>query len=216
MGRAITIVLICTALGGCGNYGSVASIATITGDKPATPAAPPAPPAAAQPAPAPEKSSFSMGGVWDSISSPFSSSTPPPAPQTPPAKVYGQPFEAGDALRLVNDYRASKNLAPLSLDPKVTAAAQALAKDMAKHDRMSAKGHDMGKRLTAAGYSFQLAAENAAAGQPSVDEAFESWKSGAADSRNMLLPEAKHIGIGYEYRPGSSHKTFWVLVVAAP
>ncbi len=210
MGRAVTIVLICAALGGCGNYGSVASIATITGDKPATPAAPPA---QAQQAPAPEKSSFGISSVWDSVSSPFSSSPPP---QTPPAKVYGQPFEASEALRLVNDYRAAKNLAPLVLDPKVTAAAQALARDMAKHDRMSAKAQDMGKRLTAAGYSFQRAAENAAAGQPSVDEAFESWKSGAADSRNMLLPEAKHIGIGYEYRPGSSHKTFWVLVVAAP
>ncbi len=214
MRRAISIVLICAALGGCGSSGSVPSLSGTASDKPAPPVAPPA---GAQQADQPAKASSGIGGIWDGISSTFSSS-PQPETQTPPAKAYAQTLDADEALRLVNDYRASKNLAPLSLDPKLTAAAQALAKDMAKHDRMPkiAKGHDMGKRLIAAGYSYRLAAENAAVGQTNAAEAIDSWKRGAADSRNMLLPGAQHLGIGYEYRPASSHKTFWVLLVAAP
>jgi uncharacterized protein YkwD len=122
-------------------------------------------------------------------------------------------------LRLINDFRAKKNLTPLSIDPQVTAAAEALAKDMAMHDRMShigPDGQDVGKRLLAAGYPFRIAAENVAVGQASAGEAIEGWIKSAPNSRNIMLAGAKHAGIAYEYKTETKYKTFWVLVVAAP
>jgi uncharacterized protein YkwD len=53
-------------------------------------------------------------------------------------------------------------------------------------------------------------------GQATVEETVDGWKSSPANSRNMLLAGARHIGIAYENKPDSQHKTFWVLVVAAP
>ena len=105
------------------------------------------------------------------------------------------------------------------MDPQVTAAAEALAKDMAKHDHMShigPDGQDVGRRLLAAGYPYRLAAENIAAGQASVEEAVEGWKKNGPNSRNILLAGAMHAGIAYEIRPDTKYKTFWTLVVAAP
>src|SRR5208282_4907883 len=98
-------------------------------------------------------------------------------------------------------------------DAHATVAAQTLAKDMAQRDRMSASSLDLGKRLLAAGYSYTLAAENVSAGQASIEETVEDWKKRPDNSRNMLLPTAKHIGIAYEYKAGTTHRTFWALVV---
>jgi uncharacterized protein YkwD len=89
---------------------------------------------------------------------------------------------------------------------------------MAKHDHMShigPDGQDVGKRLIAAGYPYQIAAENVAVGQASLEETVEGWETNAPNSRNILLAGAKHAGIAYEYKPDTKYKTFWTLVVAA-
>ncbi len=211
MERTIRMVLVCAALGGCAS-GGMPSFSSLGGanepDKPKTVAEPAA-------APAEAKSSSSLGGIWNNFSSAFSSGAQPVS-----QKSGGQPaaaaLDANEALRLINDYRASKGLAPLSIDAHATAAAEILAKDMAKHDRMSTSGLDLGKRLLSAGYSYGLAAENASVGLASIGETIDSWKKKPENSRNMLLPTAKHIGIAYEYKPDTKHKTFWALVVAAP
>jgi uncharacterized protein YkwD len=127
-------------------------------------------------------------------------------------------MSAQEALRWVNDYRKSKNLQPLTLDNDLSVAASALAVDMAKHDRFShagPNGADLGKRLAAAGYTFKLAAENVAVGQRSLTDLIDEWKKDPAQNRNMLLPDAKQMGIAYVYRPNTKLKTFWTLVVAA-
>ena len=88
-------------------------------------------------------------------------------------------LDASEALRLINDYRATKKLRPISLDSNASAAAQILAKDMAQNDRMShtgPDGADVGKRLTMSGYSYRLAAENVGVGQKSLAELIEGWK----------------------------------------
>jgi uncharacterized protein YkwD len=123
-----------------------------------------------------------------------------------------------EALRLVNDYRKSKSLPPLTLDNDLTVAASALAADMAKHDRLShtgPNGADLGKRLAAAGYIYELAAENVGVGQRSLAELMDKWKKDASQSRNILLPDAKQMGIAYVSRPNTKLRTFWTLVVAA-
>jgi uncharacterized protein YkwD len=212
MGQTIHIILVCAVLGGCASAG-VPSASSLGGPNEPEPqksakAAPPGPAAA------PEESSSGLGGIWSNFSSAFSSGAQPVA-QTP---VPAQP-DSNEALRLVNDFRVKKNLTPLSIDPQVTAAAEALVKDMAKHDRMShigPDGQDVGKRLLAAGYPYRIAAENVAVGQASVEETIEGWEKNAPNSRNILLAGAKHAGIAYEYKPDTKYKTFWALVVAAP
>lgn len=175
---------------------------------------------AADPAPAPAQagSGSGFGGIWNNFSSAFSSGAQPVSQKRGDGPLT-QNIDANEALRLINDYRSAKRLAPLSLDPQASQAAEVLVKDMAKHDHMShigPAGQDVGKRLLAAGYSYGLAAENIGVGQASVEEAVNGWKNSPPNSRNMLLPNAKHIGIAYEYKPDSKHKTFWALVIAAP
>jgi uncharacterized protein YkwD len=208
MWRTIRSVLICLALGGCATTSSImSSVPSIGGSS-----------EPAKPAPvtqtAQQDSGSGQGGIWSNFSSLFSSGAQP-ASQRPSSAG----FDDSAALRLINNYRSTKGLAPLSLDPQATAAAEVLAKDMAKHDHMShtgPNGQDVGKRLLAAGYSYSIASENVGVGQGTVEETFEGWKASPANSRNMLLANAKHIGIAVENRPDSQHKTFWVLVVAAP
>ncbi len=217
MVHAIRVVLICLALGGCASSGVFSSLSTLGGSGGETAK----PTAVSNPTPAAAETGSSgsgLSGVWKNFSSAFSSGAQPVS-QKPGDKPFMPALDAGAALRLINDYRSTKGLAPLSLDPQAAAAAEVLAKDMAQHDHMShvgPAGQNVGQRLLAAGYSYGLAAENVGVGQASAEEAVEGWKKSPANSRNMLLPGAKHIGIAYEYKPDSQHKTFWALVVAAP
>ncbi len=216
MKRTIQTVLVCAALGGCaaGGMPSFSTLGNVSeSGTPKTAAAAPAPAAAPAAAAAPAQSSSTLGSVWGNFSSAFSSGAQPVAQKPPPPAAA---LDANEALRLINEFRAAKALSPLSLDAHANMAAQTLARDMAQRDRMSASSLDLGKRLIAAGYSYTLAAENVSAGQASIEEAVESWKKRQDNSRNMLLPAAKHIGIAYEYKADTTHKTFWALVVAAP
>jgi uncharacterized protein YkwD len=212
--RAVRSLLVCVALCGCAATGSLSSLTGLGGgvsDMPPKPAS----------APEPERSQTASGaGIWSNFSSMFSSGDRPPA--TPVSQVLSDAppaLDTSEALRLINDYRATKKLRPISLDSNASAAAQILAKDMAQNDRMShtgPDGADVGKRLTMSGYSYRLAAENVGVGQKNLAELIEGWKKSPPHSRNLLLAQAKHIGIAYEYKPDTKWKTFWTLVVAAP
>ena len=212
MSRTVRSLLICLALGGCATSGSMfSSSPSLSSSEAGKPK-----PAAAQAAQ--DDSGSGLGGIWSNFSSTFSSGAQP-ASQKPSEIAFGRGLDPDDALRLINNYRATKGLGPVSIDPQATQAAEVLAKDMAAHDRMSHTGpggQDIGKRLLAAGYNFSVASENVGVGQATVEETINGWKASAGNSRNMLLANAKHIGIAYESRPNSQHKTFWVLVVAAP
>jgi uncharacterized protein YkwD len=213
MPRIVRLVLICLALGGCATSGSMFSSSPgLSSGEPAKPRS------AAASQTTQEDSGSGLGGIWSNFSSAFSSGVQP-ASQTPAGVASSGGFDPDNALRLINSYRATKGLNPLSVDPQATEAAATLAKDMAAHDRMSHTGpgnQDVGKRLLAAGYNFSVASENVGVGQTTVEETINGWKASTGNSRNMLLASAKHIGIAYESRPNSQHKTFWVLVVAAP
>ncbi len=216
MGRAFRLMLFCAALGGCSAMsGGVSSLTSIGGGGSSD-----MPPSKAATAPESSASPGSSGGsIWANFSPTFNSGekSSPPSQNTGEEAVAS--LDANEALRLVNEYRASKGLPGLSLDGHATAAAELLVKDMASHDRMShagPNGADLQKRLTLAGYRFRVAAENVGVGQRSFALMIDGWKQSAPHSRNMLLAEAKHMGIAYEYKPDTKYKTYWTLVVAAP
>ena len=130
----------------------------------------------------------------------------------------GAQLDADLALKLINDYRATNGLKPLRLDPKLTVAAKAHSRDLAKTDRISHYGSDGSSpwdRVKRAGYSAKIAAENVGTGQASLQEVFKGWEQSPGHNRNLLLPGAKDMGIALIADPKTEFKTFWTLVVGS-
>jgi uncharacterized protein YkwD len=128
-------------------------------------------------------------------------------------------LEAERARDLVNAYRKEKGLRPLKLQPALTEAARAHARDLAKWDRISHFGSDGSNpwdRVKRAGYNAKLAAENVGTGQITIDEVMKGWQASPGHNRNLLLPEAEHMGIALVQDPKTEFKTFWTLVIASP
>jgi len=128
-------------------------------------------------------------------------------------------LEAERARDLVNAYRREKGLRPLKLQPALTEAARAHARDLAKWDRISHFGSDGSNpwdRVKRAGYSARLAAENVGTGQVTIEEVINGWKASPGHNKNLLLPEAEHMGIALIQDARTEFKTFWTLVIASP
>jgi uncharacterized protein YkwD len=123
------------------------------------------------------------------------------------------------ARELVNAYRREKGLRPLKLQPALTEAARAHSRDLAKWDRISHFGSDGSNpwdRVKRAGYNAKLAAENVGTGQATIEEVIKGWQASAGHNRNLLLPEAEHMGIALAHDGKTEFKTFWTLVIASP
>ncbi len=130
----------------------------------------------------------------------------------------GASLDAEKALKLINDYRQAKGLKPLRLDAKLTLAAKAHSRDLAKTDRISHYGSDGSSpwdRVQRAGYSAKIAAENVGTGQASLEEVFKGWTESPGHNRNLLLPAARDMGIALTAEPKTEFKTFWTLVVGS-
>lgn len=131
------------------------------------------------------------------------------------SKVKLDPLEA---LRLINAYRKSKGLGSVTLDPILTKIAKRHSSDLAKHDRISHYGSDGSNpwdRVERSGYNPQLAAENVGTGQLSIKEVMQGWKDSPGHNKNLLLSDARHVGIALVYSPKTEYKTFWTLVLGA-
>jgi uncharacterized protein YkwD len=44
----------------------------------------------------------------------------------------------------------------------------------------------------------------------------KGWQASPGHNKNLLLPEAEHMGIALAHDPKTEFKTFWTLVIAAP
>lgn len=121
-----------------------------------------------------------------------------------------------EALKLINQYRRTKGLGEVTLDPILTKIAKTHSRDLAKHDRISHFGSDGSNpwdRVERSGYRPQLAAENVGTGQLSIKEVMQGWKDSPGHNKNLLLPDARNIGIALVYDPKTEYKTFWTLVL---
>jgi uncharacterized protein YkwD len=128
-------------------------------------------------------------------------------------------LDAERARDLVNAYRREKGLRPLKLQPALTEAARAHSRDLAKWDRISHYGSDGSNpwdRVKRAGYNARLAAENVGTGQVTIEEVIKGWKASPGHNKNLLLPEAEHMGIALVQDSRTEFKTFWTLVIASP
>ncbi|KAG1701621.1 hypothetical protein DVH05_010924 [Phytophthora capsici] len=117
-------------------------------------------------------------------------------------------------LTAVNAKRSEKGLAAVCINSKLAKAAQVLADDNAKNNKVSTKGSDGSTpttRYDAQGIETAQSAELVAAGQSSVDAVIATWtKSSSA----YLFSDFKFIGAGYSYDKSKQYKHYWVLDLA--
>ncbi|MFD7630989.1 CAP domain-containing protein [Streptomyces sp. NPDC059851] len=107
---------------------------------------------------------------------------------------------AAEILALVNQERAVVGCPALTINAKLTAAAQSHTEDMAAHANMShtgSDGSDPGQRITRAGYAWSTYGENVAYGYSTPAAVMEGWMNSPGHKRNILNCSFKEIGIGY-------------------
>lgn len=152
---------------------------------------------------------------------PVAESTPPaPRPAAPakpakpakpvkPAQQATEPAAAKDSaapsgaqaevLALVNKERTAVGCPVLTLNAKLTKAAQDHSADMAANSNMShtgSDGSDPGLRITRAGYQWRTYGENVAYGYSTAEKVMEGWMNSPGHKRNILDCSYKEIGIG--------------------
>lgn len=135
---------------------------------------------------------------------------PPSAPKTtapPSAPAAAAPATgaAAEVLKLVNSERSKAGCSALTINAKLTKAAQDHSKDMAAHRNMSHTGSDgssPGDRITRAGYSWSTYGENVAYGYATPQSVMAGWMGSPGHKRNILNCAFKEIGIGLA-QPGN-------------
>ncbi len=130
----------------------------------------------------------------------------------------GKELNVREAQNLINSYRRENGLENLEIDLSLMGEAESHARDMAVQDklghRVSNRG-SFGKRMNRAGFENVKAGENIGAGYHTVAQAFSGWRGSQAHNENMLLPEARRMGIAAVFASHSKYKVFWVFIVAA-
>lgn len=97
-----------------------------------------------------------------------------------------------------NQARRDAGLKPLERNKKLTAAAEAHAREMADRREMTHKGKDGGRpadRVKKAGYDYHRVGENIAFGHRTPDETVKLWLESEVHRKNILGAYAE-IGIG--------------------
>jgi uncharacterized protein YkwD len=130
-----------------------------------------------------------------------STAKPTPTP-TPTATASGA---TARVVQLVNAERAKVGCHPLTVNAKLTKAAQAHSADMAAHQNMSHTGSDgssPGDRITRAGYTWSAYGENVAYGYATPEQVMNGWMNSPGHRANILNCSFKEIGVGLA-QPGS-------------
>lgn len=149
---------------------------------------------------------------------------PDPAPDPVPGSAPEPPQLPGELpalLTLVNEARAEARTCgstlyaathPLTLEPRLTAAAQAHSVDMHTNGFMSHTGSDgsgPSDRVEREGYDWRRLSENVAWGYGSAASVMGGWLGSAGHCRNIMDPNVTELGLGLS---GSS----WTQVFARP
>jgi hypothetical protein len=126
--------------------------------------------------------------------------------------------DAGRAAGLISSYRAQNGLGRVRVNSKLMAVAADYARAMGTRDKIAHSiGGSLPKRIMAAGYDWGAAAENLGAGYSSLNDVISGWKASAGHRKNLLNPNVTEMGIAaVATPPGSKHRNYWALVMAAP
>jgi uncharacterized protein YkwD len=127
-----------------------------------------------------------------------------------------------ELLTRVNDERRRAGRQPLTLDPRLDAAAQRHAEDMLQRSYFAHRdraGHTVRERARAAGYEWEAIGENLALGQTSVKEVVESWMRSPGHRENILDRRYTQTGVGLalgrDPKTGE-YRVLWVQTFGLP
>lgn len=126
-------------------------------------------------------------------------------------------FSSASLLDETNERRAAEKLSDLTIDPQLTAAAQAKAEDMAKNDYWAHNSPD-GKTpwtfIKSSGYQYQAAGENLAYGFDGASETITGWMNSSEHRANILNTAYLNVGFGIASSPNYQGHGPETIVVA--
>jgi uncharacterized protein YkwD len=109
----------------------------------------------------------------------------------------------GAVVAATNAERKDAGCDPVTLDSRLTAAAQEHAEDMAANDYFShtdQDGADSSDRMHDAGFGGSRTGENIAYGQETAAEVVATWMGSSGHRHNILNCAYDRIGVGYDAR----------------
>ncbi|SCL20325.1 CAP domain-containing protein [Micromonospora inyonensis] len=123
--------------------------------------------------------------------------------------------EQAQVVALVNAERAKAGCGAVSVDAKLTTAAQRHSEDQATHQKMShtgSDGSDVGDRLARVGYDWRGYGENVAWNQQTPAAVMAAWMNSAGHRANILNCAFTEIGVGV----ARSNGPYWTQVFGTP
>jgi uncharacterized protein YkwD len=128
-----------------------------------------------------------------------------------PRQVSIKTNDAKAAAALVSQYRTSKGLSPVVADATLNRAAEVQARAVAEAGALS--HGEFASRMASFGING-TSAENLVAGSTTIEQAMARWKATPGHNENLLLPQARRIGIAYAKSPGAGYEHYWAMVLA--
>ncbi len=117
--------------------------------------------------------------------------------------------DAAAAASLISAYRVSKGLSPVTVDTRLNKAAEHQARAVAAAGRLS--HGNFASRMDQYGV-MGYSAENLSAGSSSVDGAISRWKASPGHNTNLLMPQARKIGLA-RADANNRYGRYWALVL---
>jgi uncharacterized protein YkwD len=112
----------------------------------------------------------------------------------------GAQLDRGEALGIVNQYRATAGAPALADDPNLDAQAQALATSYMQTGKQPAKpAGARGVRYSAGYFTFA--------------ETFSGWRNSPADAPALSDAGATRAGVAVVYDANSPYGTYWVILL---
>jgi uncharacterized protein YkwD len=133
----------------------------------------------------------------------------------------GDPTQDGQIqamLTLLNAARVQAGLEPLSVNDKLTAAADKHSRDQAQMDEMTHEGSDksqVGGRTKTAGYLWSAVGENVLVRSDiHAAAAFDQWWNSPPHHENLMNPLFTEIGLAYAQSP--TGQFYYTMVLGKP
>ncbi len=144
-----------------------------------------------------------------------------PKPAPAPTQQTLQPSQNNSVqqqiLALVNVERKKANLQPLTLNSKLSQAAQNHTNDMVSKSyfsHTSPSGGTMVSRVNATGYVYSTIGENIAAGSSTATATMTQWMNSPGHRANILNPKFRELGVGYAPSK-DQYRHYWTQVFGA-
>lgn len=130
----------------------------------------------------------------------------------------GRPTSSeAEVVAATNAERGRHGLRALTIDPRLTVAAQRHTDDMVRRAFFAHENPDGAQvwdRAMAAGYTYRKVAENIAAGQRTAAGVVRGWMESPGHRANILDGELTQIGVGHA--SGGSYGVYWTQVFGTP